>query len=159
MYSGVSPTPQHMPSPSLIPGAFLEPLEIGRQWPIIGHSPVDPRTVEFPEALIGFHHADGQAAFQCGEIHYPIVMSHHDFDTISVFTCVHSAFLWPFTCLRTMGRGKDVPAEYKTATLTDNDLRFSSFREEVYEYLPIPMEESYFQKQARMGLHLERLYE
>lgn len=159
MYSAVSPVPKYAPSPLLIPGAFIERQEIGRLWPVIGHNAVDPSVVEFPEALIGYHHPEGQVAFHCGEIHLPIQMSHYDLDSIAVFTCIHSALLWPYTCLRTMGREKEVPEGYKTATLADNDLRFSPFREAVYQYLPFSMEEPYFQKQSKMGLHLERLYE
>jgi Immunity protein 26 len=159
MYSLVVPAPMYVPSPLLIPGAFIEAEEVGKAWPVLGHNAVDPTVVEFPEALIGYHHPDGQAAFQCGEIHLPIRMPHYDLDRISVFTCIHSAFLWPYTCLRALGREKEVPADYKTATLSDKDLRFSPFREEVYQYLPFPMEEPYFEKQQRMGLHLERLYE
>src|SRR5262249_24874646 len=172
MYSAVTPVPEYVPSPLLlprpfiapspllVPGAFIESWEVGRSWPIIGHMPVDPKSVEFPESLIGFSHPGGGVAFECGEISIPLPLSYYDLmDRIAIFMGRHSAFLWPYTCLRAMGREKEVPVEYKTATLTDNDLRLSPHREEVYQYLPFAMADSYFQKQAQLGLHLERLYE
>src|SRR5262249_64891 len=68
MYAAVTPVPEYVPSPLLVPGAFIESWEVGRSWPIIGHMPVDPKTVEFPESLIGFSHPGGGVAFECGEI-------------------------------------------------------------------------------------------
>lgn len=160
MYSAVVPSPKYTSSPLLIPGAFVESQEVGRTWPVIGHRPVDPRTVEFPESLVIFMHKGGEVAFECGEIRVPIPLSYHDLqDRISVRKCRHSAHLWPYICLRMMDRDKEVPVEYTTATLSDNDLRFSPYRKEVYEHLLLSMAEPYFQMQAQMGLHLERLYE
>lgn len=160
MYSAVTPTPEYVSSPQLVPGAFIESWEVGVSWPIIGHKPVDPKTVEFPESLIGYSHPGGDAAFECGEIRIFVPLSYDDvMDRIAVFCGRHSAYLWPYTCLRTMGRVSEVPSEYKTATLVDNDLRLSRHREELYQHLPFAKEESYFQKQAQLGLHLERLYE
>lgn len=160
MYSAVVSVPEYMPSPILISGAFVESQEVGTTWPIIGLKPVDPKTVEFPEGLLIFMHTHGQVAFQCGEIHLPVPLSDYDLEErIVERTRRHSAFLWPYTCLRTMGRELEVPVDYKMASLSGGDLRLSPFREEVYRYLPFGMKESYFQKQATLGLHFERLYE
>jgi hypothetical protein len=160
MYSTVVSSPKYVSPALLIPGAFVESQEVGRTWPIIGHNLVDPRTVEFPEALIGFMHQGGDGAFRCGEISIPVPLSSYDVqDRIDVYMRRHSAYLWPFTCLRVMGREKEVPAEYKMASLSGGDLRYSPHRAEVYQYLPFGMEEPYFQKQEQMGLHLERFYE
>jgi hypothetical protein len=160
MYSAVVPKPVYSPSPILIAGAFVESQEVGKSWPIIGDSPIDPRRVEFPEGLLIYMHTHGQVAFQCGEIHLPVPLSDDDLEgRIAERICRHSAYLWPYTCLRTLGRESEVPVDYKMASLSGGDLRLSPFREEVYQNLPFSMEESYFQKQSKMGLHLERLYE
>ena len=160
MYSTVSSSPKSTTSPLMISGAYVESSEVGTTWPIIGSAPIDPNTVEFPETLIGVMHDTGCAAFECGEIRIPIPISYHDYqDRIAVVTTVHSAFLWPYTCLRLLGREPEVPSNYQMATLKGSDLRSSSFRKEIYNDLPFPMSESYHTKQRRMGLNLDRLYE
>jgi hypothetical protein len=160
MYSSICPKPEYVPSPILIPGAFVDPMRIGAAWPVLGANVVDPHTVAFPEYLIGFTHAAGNAEFRCGEIRVPLPFGENDvLKRIGVLGTRQSSFLWPFICLRVIGRNDDIPANYKTATLEDNDLRFSRHRAEVYAHLPFSMKQSYFEKQAQMGLHLERLYE
>jgi hypothetical protein len=159
MYSGIEHTPRYVPSPVLIPGAFVESKEVGKSWPIVGHEPINAKSVEFPESLIGFPHSRGQMAFQCGEIRFPLPIPLTEQQRIDVSGTRHSAFLWPFTCLHVMGRVSDVPAEYKMATLEGSDLRISRHRAEIYRHLPFHMEQSYFEKQAMFGLDFERLYE
>ena len=41
------------------------------------------------------------------------------------------------------------------ATLEGGDLRYSRYREPVYKHLPITEEQSYFEQQAQLGLHLD----
>jgi hypothetical protein len=160
MYSTISHLPVCVPSSRLISGAFVEASEVGSTWPIVGHSPIDPKIVDFPETLVGLMHDTGCAAFECGEIRIPLPLTYSDYqDRIAVVTRVHSAFLWPYICLRVLGREAEVPVGYKMATLAGSDLRLSPFRKEVYQYLPFSMEESYYAKQRQMGLNLERLYQ
>jgi len=160
MYSQITTNIDFVPSPLLIPGAFVELREIGTTWPIVDQVAVDPRKVEFPEYLIGFRHAKGDGAFVCGEIKYPVPFTLDDvLKGINVLGGWHSAFLWPYVCLWALGRRSEIPAEYKTANLEDYDLRFSPHRARVYEHLPFSIAQSYFEKQAQLGLHVERLYE
>jgi hypothetical protein len=159
MYSAISLTPAHVPSPVLVPGAFIESDSIGSEWAAVGHHVVNPVDVEFPETLISSMHPDGDVAFECGEMRVPLPLDYDALDQVGEWSSRHSAFLWPYTCLRLLGRGDEVPGEYLAATLAGTDLRLSPFREEVYEYLPFPMRLPYFLKQQQLGLQFERLYE
>jgi hypothetical protein len=159
MYRHVSPRPEYVPFPVLVPGAFVDCFdELGSSWSIVAHQDVDPHTVEFPEGLIGYRTTVGQVAFDCGEIEIALPFKHAELDVIEEYNALHSTFLWPFTCLRLLGRDTEVPADYKMASLAGSDLRFSPHRDRVYAQLPFPKELSYFEKQAQFGLHFERLY-
>ena len=55
-----------------------------------------------------------------------------------------------------------MPENARVNSCLGHDLRlpqFVHFREEVYRHLPFRMEQSYFDKQAMLGLNFERLYE
>lgn len=158
MYTRVEQNPVYERSSVLIPGAFVEGHEIGRSWPIVGGEPVDATTVEFPESLIGFQHGTGDAAFRCGEIQITLPYNDASLRAFDAYAVRQSAFLWPFNCLWQLGRREEIPLEFKRLSLSYGDLRFSQFRSEVYQHLPFRMEQSYFEKQAQLGLHLERLY-
>ena len=159
MYSAITSKPEYVPSPVLIPGAFVESKELGNAWPIVGQQPIDPRKVEFPEALIGRVHSTGQAAFRCGEMEVLLPFSRGDLREVAVFHTRHSAFYWSYMCLWALGRRSEIPNEWTGITFMGSDIRISPHRARVYEHLPFQMEQSYFEKQAQMGLHLERLYE
>ncbi|NNM88943.1 MAG: hypothetical protein HKL95_10545 [Phycisphaerae bacterium] len=160
MYSLVAASPDYVPSEVLIPGACVQSKEVGAKWPIVGREPVDPRRVEFPESLVGWTHPRGEAAFQCGEIRYPIPFTENDvFKRIGALNSRLSALYWGYTCLWAMGRRAEIPSEWTGITLAKSDLRFNPHRAEVYKHLPFPMEMSYFEKQAQMGFHVERFYE
>jgi hypothetical protein len=159
MYRQVQPRPEYTPSAVLVPGAFVDPDEVGGDWPIIAHQAVDPRAVEFPESLIGRMTPIGQVAFECGEMRIPLPLKHAELDRVGEYSTFHSILLWPYTCLRMLGREGEVPLDYKMATLSGSDLRFSAHRNRIYKHLPFKKELSYFEKQAQLGLHLERLYE
>ncbi len=160
MYSLVAVKPVYVPSPVLIPGACVQSKEVGAKWPVVGWERVDPRTVEFPESLTGWAHPGGEAAFECGEIGYPVPFTRNDvFKRIGVLNSRLSSLYWGYTCLWALGRRDEIPSEWTGITLAHSDLRFSPHREEVYRHLPFPMGMSYFEKQAQMGFHLERFYE
>jgi hypothetical protein len=159
MYRQVAPRPEYVPSPVLVPGAFVNCSdEVGSVWPVVARQAVDPRTVEFPESLIAHITAVGQVAFQCGEIDISLPFRYAELKVIEEYTRIHSTGLWPYTCLRLLGRDREVPTNYKMATLSGGDLRLSAHRDRIYKHLPFPKELSYFEKQAQLGLHLERLY-
>jgi hypothetical protein len=158
MYSSISHTPTYTPSSTLIRGAYVESDELGESWQIIGHLPVNPREVEFPETIIGYMHPQGDGEFQCGEIKIPLPLEGDIARRVGEFKKRHSAFLWHYTCLRAMGRGGEVPKGYEGATLDGSDLRNSPRRASIYQYLPFPMEMSYYEKQKLMGFDLDRLY-
>ncbi|MBY0588908.1 immunity 26/phosphotriesterase HocA family protein [bacterium] len=159
MYAAISESVDYAPSPVLIPGAFVESKDVGNAWKVVDRVEVDPREVEFPETVIGFIHSNGQMAYQCGEIHIGLPFPLTEQERINAYSQRHSAFLWPYTCLRVMKRDDEIPLNYKAATLEGTDLRISAIRQAIYEHLPFRMEESYFEKQAQLGLHFERLYE
>jgi hypothetical protein len=102
MYSAVQTTPDYIPSPTLICGAFVESIKFGNEWPIIGKEPVDPRLVEFPESLSGFERG---SAFECGEIRIPLPLTIEEVLRINVLKRTNTPFLWPFTCWRLLGHG------------------------------------------------------
>jgi hypothetical protein len=158
MYSSLSPTLTYTPSPILIGGAFVESDELGESWQIIGHSPVNPLDVEFPETIIGYLHPEGDGEFQCGEITLPLPLEGDTARRIGELKARHSGFLWHYTCLRALGRGGEVPKGYEGATLAGSDLRNSPQRAFIYKHLPFPIELSYYEKQKMMGFDLGRLY-
>ena len=105
MYSAISRKAEIISTDLLIHGAFIESTMIGDSWPIIGQKPVDPSEVEFPESVLVHMHADGAIAFECGELRIPLPLDYDYADKIGESMRRHSAFLWPYTCLRVMGRG------------------------------------------------------
>jgi len=153
MYSASVPTLGYVPSPIAIPGVLTDASRIGKEWPVVAEKPVDPREVEFPESVSGW---EAGAAFFCGEMCLEVPFEEEVwFKEIRVMgttllgDCLEDAWL------STVGR----PYKYKYLRLEHIDLRYSRHRARVYEHLPFPMEMSYFDKQAMMGLHFERLYE
>ncbi len=158
IYSLVSHTPTYTPSPKLIRGAFVESDELGESWKIIGHLPVNPNDVEFPETIIGYVHPQGDGKFENGEIGVKLPLPDDSANRIGEFKKRHSAVRWHYTCLRAMGRGEEVPKGYEGATLAGSDLRYSPDKASVYQHLPFPIEMSYYEKQKMMGFDLDRLY-
>lgn len=158
MYSAITRDAAYEPSPIMIPGAIVSSDEMGTKWPIIGRIEVDPQTVEFPEAVLGRMHPGGECAFYCGEMRVLLPLPLKTAEMISEFARTHSSMLWPFTCLRMLGREGEIPGDYKMATLSGGDLRYSQYRNMIYEHLPFPVSLPHFEKQKAMGLHLERLY-
>jgi hypothetical protein len=157
MYSKPLTRPEeYTPSPVLIPGAFVLPKEIGKRWPIIGDIPVDPRTVEFPETVIG-RYKEG-VVYECGEMRIPTPLSEKDDDEINARAGFGFADTIAMKCEIALGL---VPRQNsnKGLWLEWSDLRFSKHRARVYEHLPFSMEMSYYEKQKILGHNLERLYE
>ena len=159
LFSEVQSTPDYVPSPVRVCGVFVQSREVGKSWPLVGNIPVDPKLVEFPETLCGFRHRGGESAFSCGEIWVPLPVPELDIRRMNVYKSSYSVFLWPFTCLRLLGRGAAIPDIAKINSVLSHDLRLSPHRAEIYKHLPFRMEQSYFEKQAQLGLHFERLYE
>ena len=159
MYDQPSASLKYEASSLLIPGAFIEANEVGSSWPVVSNVPVDPRTVQFPEAMIGEMHSTGEVAFVCGEIHVLLPITLRDLESMSIMTTRHSSFLWAYVCLHQLGRGDEVPEEYVLdRDIHDSDLRATEFRERVYAYLPYDANDTYFDQQEKMGLDLSRLY-
>lgn len=159
MYSKATNAAEFCNSRILIPGAFVETDNLAVSWPVVGHLAVNPRTVEFPESLVCYMHQNGEVAFECGEIRIPLPLELDDLDRIGVLMGRHSAYYWPYICLKEMGREAEFPDECNKDSLAENDLRFSAARKKVYKHLPFKMKQSYYEKQKQMGLNLERLYE
>ena len=162
MYGGTASLPEYTPSEMLIPGAFVEVDKVGTDWPIVAHVPVDVQKVQFPETLIGHMHAEGEVAFECGEIRVLIPITHEVLRReFGVYSTRHSAFLWHYVCLHQLGRGDEIPSDYPAVKnyLRNSDLRFTEHRTRIYEHLPLDINDSYYQQQAKLGLNLERLYQ
>lgn len=160
MYQRVFTSTDYKSSDILIPGAFVEPDEVGNEWPIITNVPIDYRDVQFPETMIVNMHAAGEVAYMCGEIRLLLPFSSRELDAMNVFSSRHSAFLWPYLCLHELGRVSEIPDEYRpTCHLNDSDLRYTKHRTKIYKHLPLSPNDSYYVQQKQMGLNLERLYE
>lgn len=160
MYQEVAKTLDYQPSPLLIPGAILEPDEVGVTWPVVSNVPVDVHDVQFPEAMVGNRHPSGDVPFLCGKIRLPLPFTERDLDSMRVLQTVHSEFLWPYVCLHELGREGEIPDDCRpTSNLFGADLRVTQFRSEVYQHLPIRPSDSYYVPQKQLGLELERFYE
>jgi hypothetical protein len=159
MYSQVVSGSSYSPSPVLIPGALIQPDMVGAGWPFVAYRAVDPRTVGFPESIIGHMHPKGRAHFECGEISVPIPLTDQEFQDMEVRRTMRSGFLWPYVCLWALGRRDEIPSDYVAASLEWSDLRFSKYRDKIYKYLPFKPSMSYFEQQKQMGLNLDRLFE
>jgi len=142
-----------------VPGIFVAADEIGTEWAVLGHVPVDPITIQFPEFLAGQNHAAGSVVFECGEIRLPLPYRSEDIDQIEVRKRLFFGVGLPILSLLFLDR-KDLIRQGELSPgygLANVDLRYSPFRAEVYGYLPIMSHEPYYEKQTRLGLNLDRL--
>jgi hypothetical protein len=159
MYQHLSPLPEYVPSPVLIPGAYVWPDELGTGWPIVAHGHVDCRMVEFPECLSGFNHEEGETAFIAGEIFIPIPISNGEYIDLDVQYTVFPPVTWGYNCLHMLGREDIIPEKWRRGLgLADSDLRYSPHRDRIYQYLPFDKDLSYWEKQEQLGHSLERFY-
>ncbi|WP_339743927.1 immunity 26/phosphotriesterase HocA family protein [uncultured Rubinisphaera sp.] len=160
MYSKPITDLEFQKSEILIPGAYVDNDEFGNSWPIIGNNPVDPKSVQFPETLIGYMHTHGEVAFECGEISIPISMDLSKQREIGVYKSPKSTFLWPMMCLTQMDRLDLIPEKYRHCCgLSSSDLRYSKYRDMIYKLLPIKKTDTYYEQQKQLGLDFDRLYD
>jgi hypothetical protein len=159
-YSQSTPEPTAVPSDILIPGIFIGSNIIARGvWKVIGHEPVDPTTVEFPEALIG---SGPRVRFNRGEVELSIQIEQGELDHIKVYNMIHGGGFLPEICLTYLGRGEEInnplAPDLKRRGLEDCDLRFSEHREEVYSRIDADPNESYYELSKRLGHDITRFY-
>lgn len=127
VYAEVHPRPTAARSGMLIPGIFVSRHAVeGGRWPVVGHQPVRPEEVDFPE----FINSDrkGRATFQKGEvrlrIHDPEVSPYE----VKCHPCWFSAGIVEEMILFLLGRYAELPdpqvRDEAILSLRSNDLRF-----------------------------------
>jgi hypothetical protein len=92
-------------------------------WPIIGFEPVDPTTVEFPEALVGER---AEHRFVRGEVSKPIALGYDEVRNINVYPTNVASVRIPLVCERYLGL-----SDNDVMGLEDGDLRYSPHRNQV----------------------------
>jgi len=143
----------------LIPGVFTDAKALtSGAWTIIGHEPVDPTTVEFPETLFteGPH-----PRFIRGEVKLPVNLSYEEVMELNVFSTSEPSRVLAAIALYYLSHresGGDPPAP-SGGTLAASDLRFSLHRQRVEAALGDADREPYFAYSLRHGFDLRRFYE
>ncbi len=159
MYQHISRTPEYVPSPVLIPGAYVWPDEVGKAWPVVAHGHVDCRTVEFPECLYSHPYKEDEATFINGEIFLDLPISKHEYGGVEVRAGIFPPVTWGYNCLHMLGRDEEVPEQWRPGLgLEGDDLRYSPYRDRIYQYLPFDKDLPYWEKQLELGCRLERFY-
>lgn len=139
----------------LIPGYFVSPqLVRNGTWPIVGHVPVDPARVAFPEFVSRY----GMNMYLMrGEVRLLLGPGIDDWQGLRVPMTITSPVVLPNTCRYYLGRHEGLgPAALYNATLADRDLRFNDRRGEVYAALGLSEDEPYYTFAASRGFDLAR---
>ncbi len=142
----------------LIPGVFTSPtLLAGGGWPVLGHRPVDPTRVAFPEVLGS---SDSYTFFKCGELALPTPFTWAEYEALPFRATIHSPYTIGAMGLHYLGRRDLIEEKYLYAHyLEEDDLRYCpSRRAAIYAQLQLDPTEPYYQLALRHGLDLQRLY-
>ena len=143
----------------LLPGMFVAPtsLENGT-WSVLGHKPVDPTRIEFPEGLM---RNGNRAFFRRGEISLPVDLSFADVQRIRTQIPTHPSGAIQAYALYRMGRVAEIDPMYQVPeifSLKTSDLRYSPYRREVYGLLSEDPQQSYFAMSTSVGYDVRRFY-
>lgn len=143
----------------LIPGLFVSRgcFENGI-WHIIGHREVDPVTVEFPETLVN---KGSKAYFVRGEVEVPIEIGFKKIREINAYKTAYPCGILGEIALHQLGRVDEIDkpeVAIKLRDLSRSDLRFSEYRNWIYELLGEDEDQPYHQISNRMGHNLSRFY-
>jgi hypothetical protein len=159
-YRQISETPSAAVSEVLIPGIFIDKtLFSSRQeapWRIIGHQPIEPTRVEFPEALYGSKRG---MMFNRGELDLPVPLGHEALDRFNIRPGTLPAKLLADICLYHLGLKALIRSPNAAATAVQrSDLRFSEQRDEIYRLMGEDPKQSYYEMASRHGYDTARLY-
>ncbi len=159
-YRQISETPVPSISEVLIPGVFVgktlfSPREKGH-WHVIGHQPIDPTRVEFPEALYGSKRG---MMFTRGEIELPVPLGHEALDRFKARLAVLPAKLLADVCLYCLGLKDLVRSPVAAAgALPEADLRYTDQRDEIYRLIGDDPNQTYHEMSTRHGHDVARLF-
>jgi hypothetical protein len=161
VYRTSSPAPRYVDGDVLVPGVFIDPAALdGGTWPVVGHRDVEPRRVEFPQALkgVGVH-----IHVVWGELSIPTRLSDPDHRRIGVYPTIEPSAILHEICLYHLGRGDEIHYPGLTSvelrSLARSDLRFSPSRQEVQRAVDVDIDGSYFETARRQAYDLQRFYE
>jgi hypothetical protein len=144
----------------LIPGMLISQGCFGVEgWHVIGHRDVDPARVEFPETLVN---QGAQAYFVRGEVEIPVDISFKTIREINAYKTECPCGILGEVALYQSGRADEIDKPDAAVTLRDlsrSDLRFSTYRNWIYERLGEDQDSSYYHLSTRMGHDLSRFYE
>lgn len=161
VYRETTRTPTARRSELLVPGEFIDARSIvSGAWRVVGHEPVDPTRVEFPEGLklIGMdpHLVRGEVALR-------LDMPAEEMQQLDIYPTITGSGLIGDICLYYLGRAQESPNRETRApsdlTLDHSDLRFSEHRERIYRLAGADPRESYFEFSLRHGHDIRRFYE
>ncbi len=144
----------------LIPGMFVSIgcFENGI-WHVIGHREVDPTAVEFPETLIN---KGAKAYFVRGEIELLVDLRFTKIREINAYKTEIPCGILGEVALYQLGRADEIDKPEAAVRLRDlgrSDLRFSAYRNWIYERLGEEKDQTYDQMSKRMDHDLNRFYD
>lgn len=158
MYNTLSAEPVFSKADVLIPGVFIDARSFkSGLFKVVGHKPVDPAQVEFPEALASLQTG---TVFQRGEVCLPVKLSSADLDRIHVYPTITPSLSIQDHCLFYMGKQHLVQHQWADRmNLEHSDLRFAEFhRKTVYKLLDMEANEPYNSLSRKMGFAIERFH-
>jgi hypothetical protein len=143
----------------LIPGIFtLNLCLLDFEWEVVGHKPVDPVKVDFPESLT----IDGafKGKFIKGELDAQVIITAEEIEQIGIYPSLESLMAIPEFILYSLGRQDEIKEERRQLRdLKNIDLRFSDYRDKIYALLPSEFNKPYYELAKEKGFDLARFYE
>jgi len=141
----------------LVNGAFIDPIFLKKGiWKVTGFQKVNPIQVDFPEALTAF---EDHALFRKGEVALPLNLSEGKLREINVYPTVLPPVVLVDICLYYLELHSLINPDYlSSSNLSHSDLRFSEFRDKVYEMLSEDRKQSYFDMSKKHGCDFSRFY-
>ncbi len=162
VYSELFDEPTPKQSKILISGIFFanDPQRIST-WELIGHQPVDPLQVEFPETLpsIGV-----QDCLVRGEITLPLRgrkrQRHFPYGLPDILPALTSPKAIVNISLYYLNLKHLITTPYpEMHNLATSDLRFSEHRSRIYEILGEDENQSYYEMSSKLGFDITKFYE
>lgn len=145
----------------LVPGLFTSNVDLLLgYWEVVGHHPVDPRQVDFPESLS--HEGAFSGRFVKGEVRISIEIPYEEVEVIGVYRTELSSAEVPEVFLHAAGRSGEQalpPDKRSLRDLARHDLRRSPHRQRVYDLLPDDAKLPYDEMARARGYDLGRFYD
>ncbi|MGF1485818.1 MAG: Imm26 family immunity protein [Prochloraceae cyanobacterium] len=162
IYSELFDEPTPKQSSVLIPGIFFaNDPERTSAWQLIGHQPINPLQVEFPETLPG---VGAQDCLVRGEITLPLQRrkqrKYFPYGLPEILPSLISPKAIVNISLYYLNLKHLITTQYpEIHSLVDSDLRFSEHRSRVYQILDEEENQSYYEMSSKLGLDVTRFYE